>query len=367
MSQIKINSNTTISDVSAWAKKSDTEVVFLLNKSSGFSLATEGVALSALRNLARESIISVTVTYSAETVERYEEIGLFDSLFGIALIFACSKITTPTSQDARSALLERVWLRLRQQGGLIGHGKELSLVSREPDEPIPELLQVGGAKFPLRNEFSLVVSSIARKLGYGNSDAIYKGFMSKEEQEGLTFLYEASLNAFEHGRHELDGSIVRGVRGMLFERMSFVRYDEIGARKLTKWQESYIRRVWPDSKKSLKIVSYSVVDHGPGIHNTLPPHAGEGPWQRLCRAFDRGVTRKVVVGDIEAGVGLHNISLAAERLRALLLVKSGGLLGVADYSQPETAGGARLIPIDNEQVIGTRGTVITLMWPDISR
>jgi hypothetical protein len=366
---INLKRETTLSDVAGWLRDGAAEMTFIVWPNSDFTTAVEGVALTVLRELwASGRVIHVDCRFGVEAAVRVQDLGLFDGLFGLCLAVVAKTIRSASSDQVRPALLQRLWDRVRQGRGCIGHGKRLAIVSRDPDVPVPAILRTGSTHFPQRAHFAPVLQGVAHDMGFGNFGLRKRTILTADEEAALTFLYETARNSHEHGRHDRDDRAVHGIRGTIIERLIFTSRGEVDARStLPEWQRQYAARVWPRMERSKRIVAYTVVDLGSGIQNTLPPVVPEeSPWDRLNRAFRDGETRKPKGTDVEAGVGLYKVAQAAMNLKALLVVKSGELLGFADFSVDRHAGSPFLEPWPEGLDVGHQCTSVTLMWPDCS-
>ncbi len=358
---LNIGQATALDDLAKWHRAKGHQVKFSVSKTSSFALAVEGVALGVLRELQTASSIDLECTFDIlaedQTKGQDAKLGLFDGLFGLALIVAARSIRVHSSTASRAEILDCLWRRVRIGRGAVGDGKRMSLVSRDPDDPVPECLRAGIAGFPKRDRFSAVLLERSRNLG------VAKGGYSKSEDDAITFIFEAARNSFEHARNDANGAGVRGIRGILVEKLVFGSHAEARTRQgLSELQRLYLQRVWGNLGAQRRVLAYTVADLGPGIQRTLRPAPGETPWARLTRAFEPGETRKPRGTDVEGGLGLPRLCSAAARLKALLLVKSGDLTAVADFSLPVLEKRVPLERLRSASDLGDLGTSLTLLW-----
>jgi hypothetical protein len=225
-------------------------------------------------------------------------------------------------------------------------------------------MRSGEIRFPTRDRFAAVMFEQARNLGAGG---FAKRRYSLSEEDSITFLYESARNSFEHARVDGAGMPIQGVRGILVEKLVFGSQAEMAARKdIADFQKQYLTRIWNTLSPAKRVITYSVVDLGPGIQWTLPSaNASESPMARLERAFRPGQTRKSHGLDMEAGMGLSKLYAAARRVRALLIVRSAELTCVLDFSQSATSSEIGLRELPGTPSCGSIGTALTLLWPDI--
>ena len=361
-SQIRIQEHTSLNTVAAWLQAGEEGLVFCVSGESGFAPLTEGVALGVLHDLARRMPIYVETTV-AHDVRTLERLPILESLFGIALVLSARSIKTPSQTDVHSELATELWGRVLKVCGVVGKGNHTGLVFRDPDYWIPHRLRTGSASFPLRDQFRSALLTISRSQGFPREQ------YSHTENDAITFLYEAARNSHEHARVDTNERAIPGIRGILTERITLASTTELPSRRdLDPPLRSYIQHIWDTiSPKTRLFYALTVADLGPGIHNTLPALPGESSWDRLKRAFQPGQTRKNKTGDLEAGLGLVKLRASAKRLHALLFVRSSDLLAFSDFSSPGVdADPATLQPWPDDQLrIGTSGTSLTLLWPEL--
>lgn len=361
-SRIRIQEHTSLNAIASWLQAGDEGLVFCVSSASGFAPLTEGVALGVLYDLARRRPIYVETTV-AHDVRTLERLPMLESLFGISLALSASSVKTPNQADVHGELAAKLWGRVLEGRGVVGKGNRTGLVFRDPDYWIPYCLRTGSASFPLRDQFRSAILAILRAQGFPRAQ------YSRTEDDAITFLYEAARNSHEHARVDTNERAITGIRGILAERITLASPTELQNRRdLSPLLREYIQRVWHTiSSETRLLYALTVADLGPGIHHTLPALPGESSWHRLNRAFQPGQTRKKKTGDIEAGLGLVKLRASAERLHALLFVRSSDLLAFSDFSSPGIdSDPAILRPWPDEQLrMGTSGTSLTLLWPEL--
>lgn len=352
---IQIFESTSLTDVQGWLdgseKASDTR--FLVTRDSGFAPGVEGVALGAIAEISQVGAITIEAT-----IESVQELKLFDSLFGVSLCLLSSSVLTPKASSNIESLADTQWRRVVENGGVVGSGNRIGFVFRDPDYWLPRFFSGEEGEFPKRDSFRRGLERVVSRLGLQRT-------FSNTEDDALTFLYETAQNSHEHGRLGSDGRTVSGVRGIVLERISINSAKELERRRdLEGFQREYLHSQIKKWGTPLIFFSFTVADLGSGIQNTLPVLAenpDETPWQRLNRAFLAGATRKKQSAGLDAGQGLFKLQSSAERLQALLFVKSSRLSGYLDFSEPTQSQALRQISSSLCEV----GTVLTLMWPAI--
>jgi hypothetical protein len=363
----RIKENSTVPDVASWAAARDS-LDLSISRQSSFALGVEGVAVSVLSEVATRAAIHVKCSFDPleDIAERGHgaQLGLFDTLFGLATMTCARTVTIGRSnENIRGLLLERVWRRLQEGRGIVGDGKQRSLVCRDPEEPLSETLRTPDGSFPRRDKFGAILFEEARSIGTGARKRY-----SAAEEDAITFIYEAAKNSFEHGRHDERGAPIRGVRGVILKKISFTSREDLVRRgDLTSLQRDFFLRQWPDLRESRLATSYTVSDLGVGIHRTLPAlTAEETPWERLERAFRPSQSRKARGVDIESGMGLPKLCAAAKRLRAFLLIRSSELSAYCDFSARDMdPDHVELAPMENDT--DARGTALTLIWSVVAQ
>jgi hypothetical protein len=336
-------------------------LVLRVQAESWFDPLTEGVALGKLGEIISDgSTVEVEWQQDLRSLRQMapdrRSFGMFDSLFGLALVAASRSLFDASGSSIREQLLNELWAKVQSQRGVAGGDKKAALVFRDPDYPIPACLQTVANRFPLRDRFRAAVFDETRKLGFSD------GPFSSSEEEAITFLYEAARNSYEHARVNLQKKAVSGIRGVMLEKIFFASKGEIGRRSgLPSLLQEYCLRASQTVAHRFLFMSYTVADLGPGIQHTLPSLQGEDPWSRLGRAFRSGESRKPRGSDIHLGEGLPSLAGAAKRLRAFLFVRSAELAGYCDFSRADQSG-LSLERYPDAENLGSVGTSLTLMW-----
>lgn len=359
-----IKAATGLSELAKWHAAKDRNLKFDVSLKSSFGLAVEGMALGLLSELQRSSTIDVECTFDVLGANSADQLRVFDGLFGLALVLAARTVRTPSSANARDGILGFLWQRVQKNYGVLGDGKRRSLVSRDPEAPIPMCLRESSL-FPKRDRFGAILHQKAISLGASDRHRSY----SRSEEDAITFIYEATRNSWEHARFDAEGGAIPGIRGVLIDRLSFVsNQDLLSRRDLSELQRDYFQRQWRDFGSSRIATAYTVADLGLGIHRTLRPATPqETDWERLERAFRPGESRKPQGTDVESGMGLWKLYAAATRLKALLFVKSGGLLGYVDFSRQQNGTIPKISPWTEVESLGDVGTSLTLIWPRVDQ
>lgn len=274
------------------------------------------------------------------------------TLPGYFLIAAAREVIDSTGEEIRSRLLKCLWEQISDNHGTILRGPRYSVVSREPDSPIPSILG-GGQTFPeATTHFRDVFRRALKQIGGDHKD------LSVQQESVISYLYEVAQNSYEHGRHGLDGRIRKGLRGITFERIVFAARDEVLRRKEFPAEiVEYFHREREVSKSNL-FYACTVSDLGLGIHNTMPRAGEMPPIDLINRAFLTGEGRKKKEGESAEGAGLPYVYACATQLKALLFVKSAELYALKDFSKQGPEGLTKLnlkgIPI---------GTAVSIVWP----
>jgi hypothetical protein len=364
--RVRLGDAVSLTDVEGWGKGSATAITFELTKQSAFSMLAEGVAVAKLYELARKGVaVSVEVPFAKLDDLLYRRPRVLEGLFGLALVALANSVRDAYGGEAKLALQSSLWSYMQSSLGKLGFNKRSSIVSRDPDYPIPFCLQSErNDDFPLPKQFGVVLRSVGQGLGGGS--AFGRNLL---EDHLLTFLWEAAKNAHEHARYDSNGQPLAGIRGIVAEKQVFLNSRELAGRKhVPELVRSYLQRLWKVWAKDQVVVCFTVSDLGPGIHRTVPQVQGESEWQRLNRAFEIGVSRKPAGSGPNRGVGLDQILEAAVRLRALLFVRSAELVGFKDFSNLSEIPPKFTLDCWPETIKIDCGTSISLLWsPKIAR
>ncbi len=352
MEQITVGSATTLANVERWLDRPPADIQIQLGRDSGLLPFAEGPAGNVIASLKKNTRIHVVTTFKIDFAKDLHDLGCLETPFGMQLLYNSTDVKDARGQDCRTALLEAVWKKVLQKGGMLGSGDAQYVFFRDPDYVAPECLRVvldGGTALPAR-QFNSILKRAATFLagkGFGDSNA---------EEHLLTFLYEATANANEHG-----AAAATGFRGIAVRKIIFSREEELATRDLPQALLDYARRCWKGRSGSLVLLSFTISDLGRGIQNTLAPIPDESERSRLLRAFLPGESCNPKGPDIVRGQGLGKILRAASALKALIVLNSSSLLAYRDCSQPnETPGGPLTVHPANLLIPG--GTSITIMW-----
>lgn len=366
MTRIDLHGVISLATISTWPSGQVDTICFRITRAASFELFAEGVAVSLLGHYVRNSI-AIQVDCTFDPIDGTTG-GIFASLFGLSLAQHASHFRIETDQNALTNHIERVrqalWTHVLQSKGEIGDGKRRTIVFRDPDYVVPECLTDDRSdRFPLPSKFATRLVSVAKSMGV--SDDIGA---STAERSLVNFLYEASRNSHEHGRIDETGRGVRGIRGIIFEKLVFASQQELQSRSLQSASLSkYLNRVWEQSSFRKILLSVTVTDVGVGIQNTLQPLEKEDSWNRLLRAVFTPASRNPTPDEMERGRGLPKIVEAASRLGAFLLISSGELHAYCDYLEelkyPESPILFRFTEGGAPRSIGTS---ISIVWPIVA-
>lgn len=359
---------TDFSDVLQWQVEEGERVEFVVGKESRFMTLAEGIAIGRLQDLrASQARIAVRLTFPVNIGQGYSEIWtviagipMLCSPFGLALLLASEEVKDSNGTSIRDGLLAAFWQQTQLRNGLIGDGKRLSVIAREPSAPLPScLVERSENDFPTPSKFKKLLESMGSQLGGGQSLTF-----SIAEQGISTFLYEATRNSWEHGRENEAGEVLPGARGIIVEKLIIHNAADLASRRdVPSFVRRYLERVHEDrGEGQMFALAVTVADYGPGIHRTLPGRAGESDWNRLLRAFETGSSCKPSASDLSWGQGLPNIvDVCKPPLKGFLFVRSAELSGCADFSLPSEADTSLLIPLTNVAPSGC-GTSLSILW-----
>ena len=365
MPVLDLNKRIGIQDLGKWDATSDSRLDIRVTRGASFEVGVDGVALGILHELRLKSVeIDLQITF-----DPVDDLGrptdFFQSLTGLSMLFSSARISIVSDESSPkfAAPAARLWRYVVYCGGEIGDGQERLVVIRDPDYALPTHLQQGAsAKFPFPDAFNQLLLRMSKSLA---DNLEFSGLPTDEAV--VNFLYEAALNSHEHGRFTAEyaqlKTIPSTIRGFTLEKYRFNSRSELNSRtNLSPEVRQYFERAWPLGRAGASFLAATVADVGPGIQNTLSSISqSEDDWDRLERAFLPGVTRKPAGVAKGLGEGLPNIVSSAQRLNALLLVCSGGLLGQYNLLSKQE-GPLRLSRI-HESPNKRGGTSLTLVWP----
>jgi len=355
---ISIGERTDAAEISEWLR-SIGDVEFVLSAKSGFEFATHALAVSAVHSIiARGQKVTFRTTFdAASAIERGDTI--LASMFGVALLARGQMVDGRAARAQHGEqLFQHMWDKILHNGGRLGSGIRTYVFCRDPDMPLPEAFRggVGARRFPLRQRFAHVLAEERRSiLGSPSASTDHQS-----AEDLTTFLYEAAKNAHEHGFEDKNGRLVRGIRGIVSEKLVLNQVSEVS--RLSSALQEYVKRT-----KAATLLAYSVIDNGVGIHSTLPPilNKPESPIDTLNRAFMDGQTRKARGMEIDAGLGLGKLRDACIRTKSHLAVKSGDLLADRDCSVFVDSTLPFLSKRIDVDLRGSTGTCVTLITPDL--
>lgn len=341
MQNIRIQSFNTFEDIAKWKASKGDKVTFLVPKEARFVTLAEGIAIGRLHDLrTHDCEVTVKLTFPIQSGLSTDEvwkvlvsIPFLNGPFGLDLLLSATEVVDNVGTSVRDYLLSGFWSEIIRREGLIGDGKRLCVISREPSVPLPAcLMERGQLDFPSPSKFTRLLESVATLLGGGQGLAF-----STAEQGLSTFLYETARNSWEHGRETIDGTVEKGARGIVVEKLMVQNAKDLASRRdVPEFLRNYLERVHEArGKKAMFVIAVTVADYGRGIHKTLPSKADEDDWHRLLRAFQKGQSRKPKASDLNWGEGLPNIvDVCRPPLKGFLFVRSAELSGYADFSLP---------------------------------
>lgn len=354
---INLGQAVSVEEVTTWNCEDSSQVIFVLSRTSDFALFAEGAALAKIcefrtRNIAIKVQASFLITETAD--ER--SFGILSSLFGVSLLHNATELSDYSGTDVREKLLTRLWEAIQRGNGEFGDGKKRCVVFRDPDYSLPQCFREDDRRrFPFLEAFDRLLRIFGRELtgdkSFGNSIA---------ERQVITFLYEAALNAHEHGRPNAP----EGIRGIIAEKFIFQSDSHLHLREqIPDLVKEYLSNCYGAEEARRLVIAFTVADLGPGIHQTLPSIAGESAWNRLNRAFASGVSRKAAANDVRKGEGTVKILASAQNLNAFLFVHSADLLAYRNFSYLSNPSHADHLAPWPAKYGHSIGTSLTLIWP----
>ena len=371
---VRLKQNTSFSDIAAWTASED--LCFILTRESGFELLVEPFALSRLYDLSRRGVrVSLEVLYDVPPLDSLAAgnvagLGLLASLFGLALLQIAQSVTYGAGRRLITDQLRyAVWELVISSKGRLGSGDYVVILSRDPDMPLPAVLRdasrsADARAFPLRGPFATLLRTIGKEMGIATDIAA-----APVEEALITFLYEVAKNAYDHGRFSHAGAALRGVRGIVIQKLRARSLEEFLTRRTLPLQlKTYLTRLAAPISGVGVLAAVSVVDTGLGIHRTLLGKPGESEWERLGRAFLPGESSKPI-GIEGRGQGLNHVIDAltsCTALRAFLQVRSANMLAYRDFTDQSVgtdAGPYALRRLGDDLRTDTSGSSLTLVWP----
>jgi hypothetical protein len=389
VAKFRITPHTDLSAMARWRSAAGEALTFIVSKNADFAWFAEGVAIGVVHSLrAAATRLEVECTYEVREPQRIGlgQLGLFGTLFGAFLAFAADSIQDSAGREIRSLVLDSIWTEVQQGQGAFGDGKRLNVVFRNPDAKVPEIIRGPGGEFGPRSMFSRLLLRSDKAFGLHVLD--HTSTFGKCMQQ---FLYQASLNAHQHGSRDVNDESIRGVYGIAFEKAVFENDEDIDRRQhLHPIIKAYLRKNWEDVGNVRQVthsaglsgfirgraaVAITIADFGRGIHATLPSDVPGDGWQRLHLAFETKVSRLPAGSDRERGLGLIEVVKHATAAKVLLFVRSGSYFGYRDFSDesprnqqddPDAIVALNLRRWEGEVPTIDEGTSLTLVWPGTS-
>lgn len=367
MNEIVLSQWTSLEDILAWNLVSS-ETRLTVRRDASFKLFGEGAFVAALHAIrVRSSHILVHFPFDlTEAIATPQETTLWpdilSSLAGVALLQIADAITDRAGREITAELVKAIWEeRVIPGSGVIGDGKKKSIICRFPGNSVPKCLrQSNSIRVPQRLQFE----DLLRKLGgeLGATGALSKAVFldSRTEDELSGFLFEAFRNVLEH-----NGDVPDGVWGITIEKIIITNREDIRSRaQIPSLAYDYLERELGTGvgRRGGFLLNVTISDFGRGIQNTLPliPGHDESGWQRLLRAFEKGVSRKPKSGSPDWGQGLPNILETIRHLRALLFVRSADEAALSDGS----AGAREWVRVTDRVLASDSvpGTSLSALW-----
>lgn len=329
MNEIVLNQWTGLEEIVGWNYSDADEVRVTVRRDASFKLMGEGTFIAAIQALKRASTkLNVHFSFDlsaalATPADNSHWPDILGSLGGIALVQIADQITDSSNREITSHLVNAIWEnRVIPGSGMIGDGKKRSIICRFPGNPVPRCLrQSNEVKVPQRLQFEELLRRLGKELGATGMKATGSFLDSKTEDELSGFLFEAFRNVIEH-----NSDVPFGVWGVTVEKILITDRENIRSRaQIPSLVYEFLDREIANrsGKKSGFLLSVTISDYGPGIQHTLPPRSNtESEWDRMMRAFDKGVSRKPKSGSPYWGQGLPNILDTISHLKALLFIRS---------------------------------------------
>ena len=338
MKEIVINQWTGLEDIIGWDYMETDEVRVTVKRDASFKLMAEGTfvaAVQAIKMRSRKLSIHFLLDLKNAIASPSDDSlwpDFLNSLGGLALIQIADKITDSSNRDITSDLVTAIWEnRVIPARGMIGDGKKRSIVCRFPGNPVPRCLrQSSEVKVPQRLQFEELLRKLGKDLGATGMKSTDSFLDSLTEDELSGFLFESFRNVMEH-----NVDVPLGVWGVTVEKVVITEREDIRSRgQIPPLVYDYLDReiATRSGKKRGFLLSVTIADYGPGIQHTLPilPDADESGWERMKRAFEKGVSRKPKSGSPDWGQGLPNILDTVKQLKAILFVRSAEEAAIID-------------------------------------
>lgn len=368
MKEIVLSQWTGIEEIIGWDYMETDEVKVTVKRDASFKLMAEGTFVAAVQAIKiRSRNLSIHFLFDlADAIASPSDDSLWpdilNGLGGIALIQIADKITDSSNRDITSDLVTAIWEnRVIPAGGMIGDGKKRSIVCRFPGNPVPRCLrQSSEVKVPQRLQFEDLLRKLGKELGATGMKSTGSFLDSMTEDELSGFLFESFRNVIEH-----NVDVPLGVWGVTVEKVVITEREDIRSRgQISPLVYGYLDReiATRSGKQRGFLLSVTISDYGPGIQHTLPtpPDADESGWDRMMRAFEKGVSRKPKSGSPDWGQGLPNILDTIRQLKAILFVRSAEEAALLDggAAKPEW------IRVTEKGVASAAvaGTSLSAMW-----
>jgi len=327
--EVILGPNTSLADIASWPLEAVDDVQFHFTHDSSFGLLSEAAgvaAYQAIRKNSRRVVVKIKyTTVEIMNLESYiKRSRVLYSIFGLNLIRTCDKLIDSSGRDIKDVVNKIIREELQHdRDGTIMRGEKTWVVSQWPAPPIPKCLAITGEQRPPEPQD---VSALLHQLRfrYEKDSRTAGGTWNLNQRPVVSFVYETFRNIIEHARIEDSGCC-----GILVERITIARAEDVARYVIDPSPlASYLKSfVGSDSgTRSVDFTGLTVFDYGAGIQNTLAGVPNESERQRVVRAFQKGVSSKPRSGTPYYGQGLTEVNLAANKLKAFVVVRSRGVL-----------------------------------------
>jgi len=367
---IQVTSRSSANDIIRWQLNEDVEL--RISKSSGFEPGCEGLALSALRAVAKNSIrLHVVCDFPEPQSELELSTTLLATPFGISATRLAASMSFGGGGYASSLQFKALQGALyRKQQGMFGSGNYRAFICADPMFFVPPvfLARMGDTEgFPPPSALRKALHEAMSEMGFSSV------LESKTEAPLLSFIYELFQNSAEHGQSSEEG-LGRSTRALIVQKI-VVQGGDLEARHLSPEIRGYLSRVAEEQKNrvGLGVVCITIADQGVGIQGTLPisgefeNHSPEETTeQRFIRAFKAGQSRKQS-GEMQRGLGLATAIKAAFDLNALVNIWSDNLYCSQDFSTGEIR--YPVLSIESVQTLPRHvsfGTTVSIFLPEFT-
>jgi hypothetical protein len=366
MNEISLEKWIGLENVLSWDFSSHSELVVNVSRDARFKLLAEGTFIAALQTLrcachVLQVRLGFPIRRPMDGPSDFAIPDILNCLGGAALIQSADQITDSEGYDVTEAFTEMLWNAHMIRGqGAVGDGKKQSIISRFPGASVPRCLRHDSeVAIPSRLQFEELLRRLGKGLGATGFKSTDSFLDSITEDELSGFLFEAFRNVIEHNTEKIQP----GVWGIVVDKLVLPAGENFRNREqVPAFLHDYLSKAIGSepTKKGAFLLAVTVSDYGHGIQHTLPSKPEEKSWERLVRAFTRGVSRKPKSGSPDWGQGLPNILQTIGHLKALFFIRSAEEAALADG----TTGRPELARVTGEGKTNSavRGTALTVVW-----